>query len=435
MPRRVLFITYYFPPSGGPGVQRPLKTVRYLPEAGWEPTVLTLRPEAAAYPDLDASLLADIPEDIPVLRTPAWDPYTLYARILGQDRQASIGVGFGGESDPNLKQRLGRWLRANFFLPDARVGWVPYATWEARALLAQQRFDAILTTGPPHSTHLIGRSLARRVKLPWVAEFRDPWVGHDFYHELPMSALAKRVDAHYEASVLQEADAVVGVSPALVRRLQDRGAAYAQLIWNGFDPADFESAAPAVSRERFVIGYAGNMNASRNPEALWQALAQLREADAIPKLAVEFVGNVDPVVQASAERHGVADLLTVQPYLPHADAVAFMRRCALLLLVINRVPGNEGIVTGKVFEYLGTQRPILGLGPPHGDAAPLLADPEAGQMFGYEAVAEVAAMVRRQYEAWDQGSPLAGAAADALEPYSRRGQAHALADLLTHLAT
>ena len=431
--KRLLFLTYYFPPSGGPGVQRALKFARYLPAHGWRPTVLTVDPNRAAYPDRDPSLEREVPPELEVVRTPAWDPYEAYARLQGKSKAETVGVGFVGEAEATWKQRLARWVRANVFLPDARVGWVPFAIREGQRLLARGGFDAILSTGPPHSLHLAAWALARTSGLPWVADFRDPWTGIDYYDLLPMTPPARALDRALERLVLRRADAVSVVSPSMRRGLEARHPRAYAVIQNGFDPADFEAEAPPpAGGEAFDLTYVGNLNEARTPVALWRALAEVGAA--VPKLRVRLVGHVDPVAVQAAEAAGVGERVETGAYVPHDAAVRLMRQSPLVLLVINRVPGAEGIMTGKLYEYVASGRPVLGIGPADGDAAQVLRATGAGEMFDWDDTPGVAAFLRRHYAAWASGAPLPGATPDAAEPYSRRGQAGQLARLLADVS-
>lgn len=430
--RRVLFLTYYFPPSGGPGVQRALKFVRYLPDFGWLPTVLTVRPEAAAYPALDPALAAEVPAAVPVERTAAWDPYALYARLQGKTKAETVSVGFLGEAEATWQQRLARWVRANLFLPDARVGWVPYAVARGRRLLAEEAFDAVFSTGPPHSTHLAALVLAARSGLPWVADFRDPWTDIDYADQLPTTALARAVDAALERAVLRRATAVTVVTPAWRDDLARRVPAAYHMLRNGFDPADF-GPPPPVPRDVFRLTYVGNLNAARNPEALWQALARLEAPTRLPHLRVRLVGSVDPVALEAAARWGVEGLVEAEAYVPHGEAVRLMQEAALLLLVINRSGNRQGVVPGKVYEYVASGRPVLALGPHGGDAEAVLHEARAGRLFDYDDAAGVADFVAAHYAAWAAGAPATGAPAARAERFSRRGQTQALAALLDEL--
>jgi glycosyltransferase involved in cell wall biosynthesis len=431
--RRVLFLTYYFPPSGGPGVQRALKFAKYFPEFGWQPTVLTVNPEDASYPDRDESLLDEIPPDVRVEPTRAWDPYAVYARLLGKTKSETVGVGSFGESGKSWKQQVAKWVRANLFIPDARVGWVPFAVNKGREILRATPHDALLTTGPPHSTHLAGLMLSRQFNLPWVADFRDPWTDIDFAHQLPTTWLARTVDAALERKVLRRASAVTVVSPTWKRGLEERVPGRYQVIWNGFDPADFPSAEAGEQQEQFYITYVGSLNAARNPEALWQALRTLGAPSQMPELRVRFIGSVDPSVLARAQSLGLESIIQIQPYVPHAEAVREMQQSSILLLLINDVPNQQGIIPGKVYEYLAAARPVLAIGPPAGDSAAVLSRTGGGQMIGYEDVEGVRAYVERHYAAWRAGAPLQGASRAAALQFSRRSQTGELALLLDEL--
>jgi glycosyltransferase involved in cell wall biosynthesis len=433
MMKRVLFVTYYFPPSGGPGVQRSLKFAKYLPSFGWAPTVLTVRPERASYPSLDLKMMEEIPPGLPVERTGAWDPYALYAQLLGQKKEEAVGVAFIGGEEESWKQKLGKWVRANLFLPDARVGWVPFAVRRGMELLDREPFDVILTSGPPQSVHLTGRALARRSGLPWCADFRDPWTDISYYQELPLTPGARRIDASLERSVLSEADRVIAVSPSLRRMLASKTQTPISVIMNGFDETDFRGT-EVRQQEKFVIAHVGNLAASQNPDALWKALRQMREQGLIPDLRLLMVGNVDAAVRKEIAEYELEEILDFVPYVPHDEAVAYMRGASLLLLCINRVPDAECIMTGKLFEYLASGRPVLGIGPPEGDAAAVLDETGAGSMYRHGEAESVGAYVLRHYEAWKSGQPLPGANHEVAAPFSRRGQAEQLASLLSEVA-
>lgn len=430
MARRVLILSYYFPPAGGPGVQRVLKFTKYLPDFDWTPVVLTVR--EGAYPARDASLGRDVPAEAEVHRTTSWDPHRLYARLTGQSDD-DVAVGSLEGEEEGWTERLGRWVRANVFLPDARVGWVPFAVWRGRQLLAEKDIDVILTSGPPHSTHLIGAALQWRTGVPWVADFRDPWTDINYYHELPHTKVARRLDAALERMVVRRARAVTAVSPTwrdLLARKADREDADAfSVVQNGFDPDDiFPEGAPLD--DVFAITHVGSLYASRNPEGLWCAVRRLRDAHDAPQLRIRLVGTVDPPVWTSLHRHGLEDITEHVSYVPHADAVDYMRRAGLLLLSIEEFPAAEGMMTGKIYEYLASGRPVVGVGPADGDAAALLRKTEGGQLFDREDVSGLIQFLRAHYEAWERGTPYAGASPDALQPYRRKAQTGTLADVL-----
>lgn len=424
---RLLLVTYYYPPSGGSGVQRPLKMSRYLPTFGWDVTVLTVDPAYAAYPDPDPSMLADVPPGVTVERTRAWDPYAAYARLLGAKKDDLVGVGGLKAAEGNgLAPRLAAWLRANVFLPDARVGWVPFALKRARALHADRPFDAVVTTAPPMSLHLVGLAFARATGVPWIADFRDPWTDRYDLQRLPRSRAALALDRAMERAVLRRASRVVTVSPALARSLEARRGKPVDVIPNGFDAADFLGDDPPRDPSVFTLSFVGNLSEHYDLRALWAAMARLSD----PALRLRLVGNAAPRLLAEAEAAGVSGQIETVAYVPHAEAVAAMRAADALLLPIPRADGAEGILTGKLFEYLAAGRSVVGIGPEDGDAAHIVRDARAGRFFDWDDANGLAAYLADLLAAWRSGTPDGGASPEAASAYSRRGQAHAMARLL-----
>ena len=422
---RVLVVAYYFPPSGGAGVQRPLKWVRYFPAAGVRPVVLTVR--AGAYPHLDPAMLAEVPPGVEVVRTAAPDPFALYGRATGRSRGEAVAARTGtvGASE-RPAERAARWLRANVFVPDARVGWVPFAVARALRLHRRAPFDAVLTTGPPHSAHLVGLAL-RRAGLPWLADFRDPWTQIHYTGALGRTRAAGRLDRALERAVLRAADAVVTVSEPLRRDLLALvPEARVSVVRNGFDPADFAGEPPPAADGRFELTYVGSLYAV--PHALLDAAARLRGA--MPALRLRFVGSVPDGFAAAVEARGLGGIVAAEPAVPHADAVGAMRRAALLLLVVEPWSYAAGVVPGKTFEYLASRRPTLGLGPPDGEAAHILRDTGGGEMIAQDDAAALDRLLRHHHAAWAAGAPAEGAATAGIAAYARPAQAAAVAAIL-----
>ncbi len=434
--RRVLIVSYYFPPAGGPGVQRALKFVKYLPECGWQPDVLTV--EEGAYPASDPSLAEDVPSAATVHRTTSLDPHRLYARLTGRAAD-DVDVGSVKGRDDGWMERLGRWVRANLFLPDARVGWVPFALWRGHQLLATQKIDAILTTGPPHSTHLIGAALQKTTGVPWVADFRDPWTDINYYEELPHTRWARRLDAFLERMVLRRAQRVTTVSPTwralLAQKADESSPDRFSVVQNGYDADDVPSEQASPAEGAFELTHVGSLYASRNPVGLWSTLERLRADDQVPALRIRLVGTVDPNVHRSLRAHGLSSITEHVSYVPHAKAMAFMRQAGLLLLSIEDFPQAGGMMTGKIYEYLASGRPVLGVGPPDGDAAALLRRTDGGQLFGRDDVSGLAEYIQSHYEAWAAGTPRRGAPAEAVQPYRRRAQTKQMATELDEAAS
>lgn len=430
--KRVLFVTYYFPPAGGPGVQRSLKFVKYLPKYGWRATVLTVDPEFAAYPNFDPGLSGEIPDEASVLRTNARDPYAAYARMMGVQKKDAVGVGFLSRQKTGFRERLARWIRANLFLPDARVGWVRYAIREARQEVERQTYDAIYSSGPPHSTHLIARELRHRTGLPWILDLRDAWPPDSFAHLLPMSAFARRLDARKRTASFDAADLLVAVSESLCRDAAAQTPTPVEIIPNGFDEEDFSLVEP-IENEVFTIVYVGNISADQNPTALWHVIKQRNTVGAEPEMRVRFVGNVAREVLGAVEQAGLRRHVDFIPYVEHGEAIRHMCGAELLLLSINRVPNPAGIVTGKLYEYLASGRPILCFSPVDGDATGIVDATGAGDSFRYEDADGVARMLVRHHEAWKNGHPILGSNPERSAPFSRELQTKRLAALLNSL--
>ncbi|HOP44190.1 MAG TPA: glycosyltransferase, partial [Flavobacteriales bacterium] len=235
--KRVLIVTYYWPPNGGAGVQRWLKFVKYLPQHGWQPVVYT--PENPELVAEDPGLLDDVPREAEVIKRRISEPYGLYKRLTGRGVKEKVHTAFlSEEKREGWRDRMALWVRSNFFIPDARVGWVGPSVRFLKQYLREHPVDVIVTTGPPHSMHLIGLRLKRALGIRWVADFRDPWTNIDFYRQLKLSRSADRRHRRLEAEVLREADTVVAVGWTLADELRDLGAKRVEVITNGFDPAD-----------------------------------------------------------------------------------------------------------------------------------------------------------------------------------------------------
>ncbi len=436
--KRVLVLTYYFPPAGGSGVQRVLKFVKYLPAFGWRPTVLTVDPARAAYPNLDPTLVEEIPPEVEVMRTASWDPYAAYARLTGRAKGEAVSTGFVKEGELDWKTRLARWLRANVFIPDARVGWVPFAVREASRLLKAENFDLILSTGTPHSTHVAAWWLKQRTGLPWVADFRDPWTDISYYHELPMTAPVRALNAALERAVLRRADAVLSVSDGVGRLLQAKGdLARYETILNGFDPEDVgEEGDAAPDPGLFVLAHVGTLTAQQHAPGLVQALATRYEMSKAwrQRLRVRFVGEVDPAIVAAYEATGLGAAVEQAGYVPHPEAIEAMRRADVLWVAVQRVPRNDGILPAKTFEYLRVGRPILGIAPPDGDLATVLHHTGGGAVFAHDDATSIGSFLDAQFERVQRGQPPHSLADEALRCYDRRELTRRLAGIFDELA-
>ena len=383
--RRLLLITYYWPPSGGPGVQRWLKMVKYLVRAGWEVTVYT--PSNPEISENDPSLLKDIPTGVTMLPRKIIEPLRLYKQFLGKKR---VGDGLlaeeGGKKRQGVLQRLLLWLRANLFVPDARCLWIRPSVRFLCRWLQTHPHEVMVTTGPPHSMHLIGRGVHRRTDIRWVADFRDPWRNIDYHQHLPFTPKTLARVAAMERSVVEEAEVVTVVTEGMCADFAAYQVQCLRVIYNGFDTEDFPTVAmptPLPAGTPLRIVYAGSMNADRNPLLLWRVLQELRQEGLMDAkgLQVELFGRCDVSVKRAIADCGLEDMVVLRGSIAHAEIPALLCGADLLLLCINRAPTSQSILTGKVFEYLASHRPIIAMAPTGSEVARLLTETQSGSAF------------------------------------------------------
>lgn len=424
--KKVLIITYYWPPGSGPGVQRFLKFSKYLREFGWEPIILTV--ENGSYPSVDPSLEKEIPSNLKVVKTKTFEPFQWYNLLKGK-KGKSTGVGMAGLQEASLFQKLALHIRANYFVPDARKGWKKYALRDARKIIQTDGVDAIITTGPPHSAHLIGLELKKETKLPWIADMRDPWTTIFYNAEFPRTEATIRKDKALEDSVLHSADAITVVSKGLKQEFSDRNK-NVSVIYNGYDQSDVPLTVPQKNK-RFTISYVGNFMPNQNPLILWELLAELKEEveGFSEDLHLCFTGNIDSSILQSIQQKGLEKQLETAPFVPHKEAVQRMNSADVLLFVIPQSKGNKLIITGKLFEYLATGNPILSIGPIDGDAAELLKDAQRDLMNSFADKKAVKSQVLSYYQSWKKGE-LEKIENAQLVQFTRRELSRKLADKL-----
>jgi len=396
--RKVLIITYYWPPSGGAGVQRWLKFVKYLREFGWEPVIYT--PSNPGFPVIDNSLASDIPDGIEVIKTAIWEPYEFYKKLTGKKSDAYLNSGLPiPKKSPGLLDQFSVWIRGNLFIPDARKFWINPSFRFLIKYLKENQIDAIVSTGPPHSMHLIALKLKKRLNIPWLADFRDPWTDIDYYKDLKISAFADHRHKRLEKMTVTECSAMVVVSREMKENYEKMGGKNVHLITNGFDPVDMEVA--EVSRDqKFSISHIGTLPPGINLTGLWQVLTGLCETvpDFRMNLEIKLVGRVDQAVLDSLAEFNLSDCLTRIEYVAHNRVAALMKQSATLLIAINKdSPNVKGILTGKFFEYLASARPIIAIGPTDGDLARILQESEAGYIATFDDLAGIRNIVLMLY--------------------------------------
>ncbi|MDP4240825.1 MAG: glycosyltransferase [Bacteroidota bacterium] len=425
--KRVLIITYYWPPSGGAGVQRWLKFAKYLPQYGWEPIIYT--PENPDFAIEDQSLQKDISNDLHVIKRKIWEPYELYKTLIGKKGQ-KVNVSFaelGGKQ--SVIHKLALSVRGNLLIPDPRCFWIKPSVSFLKDYLKDHPVDAIVSTGPPHSMHIIGLKLHRHTNIPWIADFRDPWTNIDFYRELNLSWLADKIHHKKEKQVLSEANRVVSVTPTWCRELSEKAGCTVNLVHNGYDEEDIIRISDPIDTN-FSIVHIGSINAARNPKVLWVALNELLQEQPELKryLKIKLVGNVEPVVFSDIDRYHLNDYIERIGYLSHKEAITFQQTSQLLLLLINNTPNANGILTGKLYEYMASARPILAIGPVVSDIATLLAETNAGTVVDFYDVAGMKSAILDLFERYKQGK--LNSEASGYQQYSRRAQCGVMAQLL-----
>ena len=358
-------------------MQRWLKFAKYLRKFGWEPIIYTPKnPEISL---VDKTLYSDIPDGIKVLNRKIFEPYKVF-RLLSRQK-GKMGVGFVSEEGKSkgLISRFALWIRANLFIPDARMFWVKPSVKFLTKYLKQHPVDVVVSTGPPHSMHLIARGVQKNLGVKWVADFRDPWTNIDYFADLPLTACALKKHRKFELDVLKNADEVVAVGSQMQEEFEQVGGRKVNVITNGFDETDFPSSTAPLDSQ-FTITHVGTIPPNRNSELLWKALGHLVNSNnqIASQLKIQLVGTVDKLVLDQIEKYGLATNCKQFGYLSHAQSVGLMQRSQVLLLLVNNSANAKGILTGKVFEYLAAMRPIFAVGPLGGDVEKLLTKSSAG---------------------------------------------------------
>ncbi len=395
MRRKVLIVTYYWPPSGGPGVQRVLKFVKFLPQLGWDPVILTV--DSGEYPVRDETLVKDIPKGVPQYKTKSIEPYKLFKFFSGRSSKKGVENYLLDQKPSTLNGRIAQFIRQNFFIPDARVGWYPYARKKGMEIIEREKPDIIFSSSPPHSLQLAARSLHRSSGIPWVADFRDPWTQAFWDKGLRRNPISNRINLNFEKSVIREASAITVVSKGMIDLLSRQHSEKFSVISNGYDKDDFTSSNP--SDQFFRILYTGHIARSQNPLAFFKAISSL-DKDVLAKCRIEFYGKSDPSVHRAIVEYNLEKHIHLLDYVAHHEATALMQQAHILLLLIPADFG-KGILTGKLFEYLATGNFILGLGDEQDDAADVLRKTNSGIMKDYKS--DVKHIILAQFKKWEQG--------------------------------
>ncbi|MCK0189300.1 glycosyltransferase family 4 protein [Arenibacter sp. F20364] len=378
--QKVLIITYYWPPAGGPGVQRWLKFVKYLRDFEIEPIVYI--PENPNYPIIDESLLDGIPEGIKVYKKPIFEPYG-FARFFSKKKTKQISAGIINSKNQSSLEKLLLWIRGNLFIPDARKFWIKPSVKFLGDVIEKEKIGTVITTGPPHSLHLIGLELKKRNKVRWITDFRDPWTSIGYHKKLKLSVSSQAKHKQLEHLVLNEADKIIVTSDSTQREFSKITQKPITVITNGYDTIEGN---PVTLDNDFTISHIGSLLTGRNPLNLWKALSELiyEVPDFKKSFKLQLAGVISSDVLESIYFYGLQPYTKLLGYFSHDKAVQYQRKSQVLLLIEIDSEETQGIIPGKVFEYMAAKRPILGVGPSNWDVGEIIAGSNTGKTFDYQ---------------------------------------------------
>lgn len=421
--KRILIITYYWPPSGGAGVHRWLKLSKYLAE---KHSCYIYTPSNPDFALKDESLIQKIEPSIHVLKGKIFEPYFAYRAFVKKSDKAHVNQPSSVAEGGGLIKQLGKWGRGNLFIPDPRVFWVKPSFRALKKIIQREKISVVITTGPPHSMHLIGLKLKAYFKneINWIADFRDPWTNIDFYDKLKIGKRADRKHRELERKVIANANTVVTVSENWGQDFLNLGAKKVKVITNGFDPDDY-SPQPNLKKEQFILTHLGSINADRNPVSLWSALSELVATDQNfrTKLHIRLIGDVNAHVIQSIEKFGLNHHVELIPNLPHSAALAELYSSSISLLLLNDTKNIDGIIPGKLFEYIGVGKPIYAIGKISGDTGKIITENNLGAISAFNDVQAAKNVILSFFDAFEKDE-LSSFSKEALEKFSIRALSH-----------
>jgi glycosyltransferase involved in cell wall biosynthesis len=391
---KVLIITYYWPPAGGSGVQRWLKFVKYLQNFDIEPIVYTV--DNANYPKEDKTLLHEVPASIKILKQAIWEPTNL---LFWKKKEAQKGDVSNAVNNGFLS-----FIRGNFFIPDPKIFWVNSSVKFLQQYLKENKVDVVISTGPPHSMHLIAHKLKQKNNIKWIADFRDPWSNLYYNEGFKQLSFAKKKNEKLENSVFKNADCILTVSNSLKKEF-DQKAIRVEVITNGFDDEVVTNTLITLDK-KFSISYIGLLPKQSNPKLLFKVLSTLcvEDTDFKTDLKLNFIGDISQDVKQEIINYNLLENTNFIGYVSHKEAIEYQKKAQVLLLLIPNVAKSEGILTGKLFEYLTAKRPILAMGPETGDLSEILKNTSSGVVVGFDNEAKLTSEIRNLYEQYKTGN-------------------------------
>jgi hypothetical protein len=427
MAKKVLIVTYYWPPAGGPGVQRWLKFVKYLRDFDIEPIVFI--PKNPSYPIIDESFSEEIPKDITIIKKPIFEPYEL-AKLFSKKKTKKISKGIIAKEKQTFIEKVLLYIRGNFFIPDARKFWIKPSVKFLKNYLVENAIETIITTGPPHSLHLIGLQLKKQLNIKWLADFRDPWTSIGYHEKLRLTKKSQRKHLQLESEVLQSADQVVTTSFTTQEEFSQLTDTPITIITNGYDVENYP---PVSMDEKFTLSHIGSLLSERNPMILWQVLAELiqEREDFAQDVQLQFAGVISERIQRAIREVGLDTHTKYFGYVSHQKALQLQRSSQILIVIEIDAQKTKGIIAGKLFEYMAAERPIIGLGPQDADIAKIIQQTNTGTYFLYTEKEKLKTQIVAYYEAFKQQklqvSPIG------LQKYSRKALTKKLAEVLQDL--
>jgi glycosyltransferase involved in cell wall biosynthesis len=424
-PKKLLIITYYFPPAGGPGVQRWLKFVKYLPEFGVQPIVYV--PENPTYPILDEGLVSEISDQVIVLKNKIMEPYQL-AAIFSKNKTKKISSGiFPQKKKQTFLDKAFLWIRGNLFIPDARVLWVKPSVSYLEKYIRENNIDTIVTSGPPHSLHLIGLALKEKLNVKWYADFRDPWTTIGYHKALRLSNYAAKKHKRLEHQVLNTADTIIVTSKTTKAEFELITNKPISVITNGYD---LENVDKQTLDTKFTLAHIGSFLSDRNPPFLWECLVELLQEipDFKSHLEIKLIGAVSQEVLEAISEYKLQDYLNLLGYVSHHEAIAHQKKSQVLLLIEINSEDTKSIIPGKLFEYMVSNRPIIAIGPQGSDFADIIKETNTGVFFDYSEKAKLKSVILDFYNQFLEGKLQANGVG--LQQYSRKSLTKQLAQLI-----
>jgi hypothetical protein len=426
---KVLLIAYYWPPAGGPGVQRWFHFVRHLPLFGITPVVYV--PKNPQYPIVDETLTENLPKEVVIIKRSISEPYKWISWLFKKKTQ-QLSQGLIQENKPSLIERFMRFVRGNFFIPDARVSWVAPSVAFLSQYINEHCIETIISTGPPHSMHLIANELVKiHTRLKWIADFRDPWTTIGYHNDLYMTHWAQKKHLKLERTVLQSAHTILTTSYTTKALFSKKTATPIEVITNGFEPFE-NSSLTSPEENKFSLVHIGSLLSKRNPKILWEAIGELVTENQLfaAQLSIDFVGLVSDEVKATITAHGLASYCNFHGYISHEEARKHQYTAHLLLLIEIDSEAHKGIIPGKIFEYLQSLRPILAIGPKDWDVARLLPENNLNALGTYHDKAMVKSFIETRFNA---GKGISAEIDPTLSKYERKNLTEALSKIIKNL--